>query len=51
MEALISHGTWELIEPPLGCKVGGCKSVFVVKHNPDSSMVHCKALLVAKGFT
>ena len=27
-DALIKNGTWELIDPPLGCKPMGCKWIF-----------------------
>lgn len=50
MEALISLGTWELVEPSR-VQVIGAIWMFVVKHNLYDFVVFYKAWLVAKGFT
>ena len=36
---------------PTDKKAIGCRSVFVVKFNPDGSIARLKACLVAKGYT
>ena len=50
MNALNGNGTWNLVQLPIGKKVGGCCWVFVVKVNPDGSVSRLKARLVAKGY-
>ena len=44
------HGTWDLVPLLTGKEVIGCHWVFVVKFNPDGSIVRLKACLVAKGY-
>ena len=51
MEALQKNNTWQLVPPPQGKKVVGCRWVFTMKHNADRSVNRYKARLVAKGFT
>ena len=51
MQALVSHGTWELVNRPPGASVVSCKWVFIVKYKPDGSVDRYKARLVARGFT
>lgn len=50
INALDHNNTWELVELPVGKKAIGCKWVFTVKVNPDGSVAHLKAWLVAKGY-
>ncbi|GMI78367.1 cysteine-rich RLK (RECEPTOR-like protein kinase) 8 [Hibiscus trionum] len=50
-EALMSEGTWELVELPSDRVPIGCKWLFKVKHNSDGSVARYKARLVAKGFS
>ena len=51
MVALESNHTWELVPPPPGKPVVGCKWVFNVKVGPDGQVDRLKARLVAKGYT
>jgi hypothetical protein len=48
MDSILSNGTWELSELPLGCKPIGCKWVFKKKLRPDGTIDKYKARLVAK---
>jgi hypothetical protein len=48
--ALLKNKTWHLISPRAGLNIIDCKWVFKLKHKPDGSIDHHKALLVAKGF-
>ena len=50
MDALIDHGTWDLVRLTAGKKTIGCRCVFTVKVNPDGSITRLKARLVAKGY-
>ena len=38
MQALTSHGTWELMTRPEGARVVGSRWVFTVKHRADGSV-------------
>jgi transposase InsO family protein len=51
MIALESNQTWELVPPPLGKSIVGCRWVFNVKVGPDGQVDRLKARLVAKGYT
>ena len=51
MHALELNYTWDLIPKPAGTSIIGCRWVFTVKQNPDSTVDRLKACLVAKGFT
>jgi len=51
MIALESNQTWELVPPPLGKSIVGCRWVFNVKVGPDGQVDRLKAQLVAKGYT
>ena len=50
MQALDDNGKWDLVPLPIGKKAIGCRWVFIVKFNPDGSIVRLKACLVAKGY-
>ena len=50
LTALMRHGTWDLIPPPINCHPVGCKWVFRVKRKVDGSVDKFKARLVAKGY-
>jgi hypothetical protein len=51
MDSILANGTWELAEPPYGCKYVGCKWVFKKKLRADGTIEKYKARLVAKGYT
>lgn len=48
MSALAHNHTWDLVSPPSGKSIIGCRWVFAVKVNPDGSVA--RARLVAKGY-
>ena len=50
MAAVEENHTWELVDPPIGCRPIGLKWVFKVKKNERGEVVRHKARLVAKGF-
>jgi hypothetical protein len=51
IDSILSHGTWELIDRPYGCKLVGCKWVFKRKLKPDGTIDKYKARLMGKGYT
>ncbi|KAK4403222.1 Retrovirus-related Pol polyprotein from transposon RE2 [Sesamum angolense] len=51
MSALISRGTWELVEVPPNADIVACRWVFTLKFHADGTRERYKARLVAKGFT
>jgi hypothetical protein len=51
MKSILTNGTWEICDLPVGCKPVGCKWVFKNKMKPDGTVNKFKARLVAKGFT
>ena len=51
MDFIMSNGTWEITDRPIGCKPIGCKWIFKKKSRPDGTIKKYKARLVAKGFT
>ncbi|KAL0313654.1 UNVERIFIED_CONTAM: Retrovirus-related Pol polyprotein from transposon RE1 [Sesamum calycinum] len=51
MSALISRGTWELVEVPPNADIVACRWVFNRKFHADGTLERYKAHLVAKGFT
>ncbi|KAL0344087.1 UNVERIFIED_CONTAM: Retrovirus-related Pol polyprotein from transposon RE2 [Sesamum angustifolium] len=51
MSALISRGTWELVEVTPDTDVVACRWVFTLKFRADGTLDRYKARLVAKGFT
>ena len=50
MRAIEDNGTWELVDPPVGCRPIGLKWVYKVKRNERGAIVKYKARLVARGF-
>ncbi|KAL0323460.1 UNVERIFIED_CONTAM: Copia protein [Sesamum angustifolium] len=51
MSALISMGTWELVEVPPNADIVAYRWVFTLKFRADGTLERYKARLVAKGFT
>jgi hypothetical protein len=51
MDSIMSNGTWEVVDPPYGCKPIGCKWVFKKMLRPDGTIERYKTKLVAKGYT
>jgi len=50
MRAIEDNGTWELVDPPVGCRPIGLKWVYKVKQDERGAIVKYKARLVARGF-
>ena len=50
MRAIEDNGTWELVDPPVGCRPIGLKWVYKVKRDERGAIVKYKARLVACGF-
>jgi len=50
MAAVEENHTWELVDPPVGCRPIGLKWVYKVKRIERGEVVRHKAWLVAKGF-
>ena len=48
---MMDNNVWTVVDLPLGKKVVGSKWVFRLKKNPDESIEHLKARVVAKGYT
>ncbi|GAA0168986.1 transmembrane signal receptor [Lithospermum erythrorhizon] len=51
MRALELNGTWDLVLPPDGNTVVGCRWIFTIKMNSDGMVETLKARLVVKGYT
>jgi hypothetical protein len=51
MESILTNGTWEMCDLPVGCKPVGCMWMSKKKIKPDGTVDKFKASLVAKGFT
>lgn len=49
--SLKENRTWELVDPPKGSKIIGCKWVYKIKTDADGSVRRYKARLVAQGYT
>ncbi|CAO2199473.1 unnamed protein product [Urochloa humidicola] len=50
MKAIEENETWDLVDPPAGCRPIGLKWVFKVKRDERGAVVKHKARLVARGF-
>jgi hypothetical protein len=50
MRSIEANKTWDLVDPPAGCRLIGLKWVYKVKKDEHSAMVKHKARLVARGF-
>jgi hypothetical protein len=50
MAAIQENRTWELVDPPIGCRPIGLKWVYKVKRDEKGNVVRYKAKLVAKGY-
>lgn len=50
-DSLLKHGTWVLVDRPIGRKTTKCKWVFKLKKDTSGQITKYKARLVAKGFT
>ena len=50
MKAIEENETWELIDPPLGCRPIGLKWVYKVKRDERGAIVKHKTCLVTRGF-
>lgn len=50
-ESLTSNHTWELVDPPVGHNIVGCRWIFRKKLNAEGKVKRFKARLVAQGFT
>ena len=50
MRAIKDNGTWELVDPPVGCRPIRLKWVYKVKRDEHGAIVKYKARLVAHGF-
>lgn len=51
MESLHKNNTWELVKPPQGKKIVGCKWIFKMKESSPGDGVKYKARLIAKGYS
>ena len=50
MKAIEETETWELVDPPLGCRPIGLKWVYKVKRDELGTIVKHKAHLITRGF-
>ena len=50
MKAIEDNGTWELVDPPVGCRSIDLKWVYKVKRGERGAIVKYKAQLIARGF-
>lgn len=50
LRALARNGTYELVLPPRGAKVIGCKWVYAIQYNEQGETCRFNAPLVARGF-
>ena len=50
MKAIEDNGTWEPVDPPVGCRPIGLKWVYKVKRDERGAIVKYKAWLIAHGF-
>ena len=50
MRQIEANRTWDLVDPPAGCRPIGLKWVYKVKKDEHGAVVKHKARLVARGF-
>lgn len=50
MKSVETNQTWELVDPPAGCRPIGLKWVYKVKRDEHGNIVRHKARLVTKGY-
>ena len=50
MKAIEENKTWELVDPPPGCRPIGMKWVYKIKRDKHGAIVKHKARLIARGF-
>ena len=50
MKAIEDNDTWELVDPPVGCRLIGLKWVYKVKRDERGAIVKYKDRLIACGF-
>ena len=50
MKAIEENKTWELVDPPPGCRSVGPKWVYKVKRDERGAIVKHKVHLIARGF-
>ena len=50
MKLIEENKTWELVDPPPGCRPIGLKWVYKVKRDERGAIVKHKVRLVAQGF-
>ena len=50
MKAIEENETWQLVDPPPGCRPINLKWVYKVKRNELDAIVKHKVCLVARGF-
>jgi hypothetical protein len=51
MDSILTNGTWEIYDRPVGCKPVGFKWISKKKLKLDCTIDKYKARLLAKGFT
>ena len=49
MKAIEENETWELVDPPPGCRLIGLKWVYKVKRDERDAIIKHKVCLVARG--
>ena len=50
MKAILENETWELIDPPPGCRSISLKWVYKVRRDELGAIVKHKVCLIARGF-
>ena len=50
MKAIEENETWQLVDPPPGCRPISLKWVYKVKRDDVSAIIKHKACLIARGF-